>query len=340
METTASASPSDLDVYRLLRDEKWEEFATLVDSGTIDPNKKYTVHGISDMSFYLLLWVVKPETNWLAKKLLERGANPNRERPLIQACWQRNHEAIDMLLNAGANPNVGTETPLMEAAELSDLWAVERLLQAGADPTKVTSAKKRQSAVWFATSTDHRSRAGDRAKIITLLTERGCKLQGNELHWPVHRRDIDLVRLLLSLGCPVNAPVGQGEYREFTKGETPLTLATTSNAEDHVALIRKDEFTQRLKRDIVVNLLAAGANPNVPNSKGQTPILITVLAYYFEKGFETFSGDHLLEIARSLLEAGADPILKLANCKEGSAMEFAEQKNLEPFLRLFNESRT
>jgi ankyrin repeat protein len=338
------SAPSDMDVYRLLRDEKWDEFATLLDSDSIDPNKKYTVSGIGDMSFYLLPGLINPGTNWLVKKLLEKGAHPDKKSdgdfPLVTACEQKNHEAMELLINAGANVNIGAGLPLMSAAEHCDLWAVERLLQAGADPAKITSTKKKQSAIWFAASYDSRSKAAERLKIITLLVEQGCKLQGNELHRPIHRRDSDLVTLLLSLGCPANEPVVQGEYREFTKGETPLTLATALNTKDIAHLLLKDGSVSKAKVEIVKELLGAGADPNLPNSKGQTPIFLPVAGYEEERAFNKDFGDPILAITKLLLVAGADPRLKPATCKEGSAMDFVENNNLKAFLELFQESKS
>lgn len=338
-------SISDLDVSRLLRDDKWDEFAALVDSGVIDPNRKITITMFSgDVSFNLLPYAIKPDKNWLLKKLLEKGANPNQkgdpEFALEIACGQQNHEAIDLLLNAGAKVNVGRETPLMGAAAHCDLWSVERLLRAGADATKITSSKKKQSAIWFATSTDYREKANDRLKIIQLLIAAGCKLQGNEIHYPIYRRDSELVSVLLNLGCPVNEPVVQGEYRDFDKGETPLTLATMLSNRDMATGILRAKTNQKAKMEIVSGLLAAGANPNVPNAKGRTPLFLTVAGYDGEKILTESSGEHSLDIARMLLKSGADPFLKPENCKEGSAADIAKNGSYDAFLRLFESTKS
>lgn len=339
-------SISDLDVSRLLRDDKWDEFAALVDSGVIDPNRKITITMLSgDVSFNLLPYAIKPDKNWLLKKLLEKGANPNQkgdsEFALEIACGQQNHEAIDLLLNAGAKVNVGRETPLMGAAQHCDLWSVERLLRAGADVTKITSSKKKQSAIWFATSTDYREKANDRLKIIQLLVAAGCKLQGNEIHYPIYRRDSELVSYLLNQSCPSCEPVVQGEYREFDKGETPLTLAVASTPKDWAAeLFEKASLRNRkAKIEIVANLLSAGANPNVPNSKGHSPLLLAVSGYLFESTAKPPSAIHMLEVTNLLLRAGADPNFNPENSKQDSPHALAKANNLEPLLELFNEAK-
>jgi len=335
---------SDLDVYRLLRDDKWDEFAALVDSGVIDPNRKITITMLSgDVSFNLLPCAIKPDKNWLLKKLLEKGANPNQkgdsEFALEIACGQQNHEAIELLLNAGAKVNVGKETPLMVAAAHCDLWSVERLLHAGADATKITSSKKKQSAIWFATSTHHANKENDRLKIIQLLIAAGCQLQGSEIHYPICRRDSELVSFLLSQGCPANEPVVQGEHREFDKGETPLTLAVASTTKDWAAECFEKLSLQnrKAKVEIVANLLSAGANPNVPNSKGHSPLLLAVSGYLFESTAKPPSAMHMLEVTKLLLSAGADPNFSPEDSKQESPYALAKAKNLEPLLELFSE---
>jgi ankyrin repeat protein len=333
-------SISDLDVYRLLRDDKWEEFAALIDNGVLDPNRKITITMLAgDVSFNLLPYAIKPDKNWLLKKMLEKGANPNQkgdpESALEIACGQQNHEAIDLLLNAGAKVNVGRETPLMGAAGHCDLWSVERLLRAGADATKVLSTKKKQSAIWFATSTDYQTKASDRLKIMQLLIAAGCKLQGNEIHYPIYRRDSELVGFLLKEGCSPNEPVVQGEYRDFEKGETPLTLAAVLSTRDMARGILQAKTNQKAKMEILSGLLAAGANPNLPNAKGRTPLFLTVAGYDGEKILTESSGEHSLDMARMLLKAGADPFLKPENCKEGSAADIARAGNHDAFLQLF-----
>lgn len=320
---------SDLDVYRLFRDHKWDEFAEHLDYGRIDLNRKYSVQMISgDLPFDLLSGVIQPETNWLLKKLLEKGANPNKKGeydfPIGTACEQKNYEAMELLISAGANVNVSGGAPLFFTAEQLDVWSVERLLKAGADATKLKFGKKRLSPIWAAASCDRREKAADRNKIISLLVEKGCKLSGNEIHWPVYCRDVDLVRLLISIGCPLNEfgveawpTLEGGSSDDFKKGETPLTLAASSCVGDWGGFPHA-VTSQRAKVEIVSILLAAGADPNAPNARGETPLVLTGLAHHFDTKVSSPS-NHNVEIAKMLIQAGAEPDSAPRDSKHGSA---------------------
>ncbi len=63
--------------------------------------------------------------------------NPPRVRPIHSATAARDHEAVQALLEAGADPNVqqqGGFTPLQSAAHSDDVQSTELLLRHGADP--------------------------------------------------------------------------------------------------------------------------------------------------------------------------------------------------------------
>ncbi|KAI3926258.1 hypothetical protein MKW98_028394 [Papaver atlanticum] len=76
------------------------------------------------------------------KVLLDHGANPNYDnsegmlRPLISAVGTKSWECMELLLEAGADPNVASygDTPLTFAAMDGGVEEVTRLLEAGADP--------------------------------------------------------------------------------------------------------------------------------------------------------------------------------------------------------------
>ncbi|RZC59869.1 hypothetical protein C5167_007171 [Papaver somniferum] len=75
------------------------------------------------------------------KMLLDHGANPNVAspelfRPLILAIYAKSWESVELLLQAGADPNAVScgSTPLIAAARAGRTDVVKRLLEAGADP--------------------------------------------------------------------------------------------------------------------------------------------------------------------------------------------------------------
>lgn len=64
--------------------------------------------------------------------LLERGADPNRGTPLVEAVANENLDVLRLLLEHGADPNRGA--PIIAAAEIGNTELVKLLVDRGADP--------------------------------------------------------------------------------------------------------------------------------------------------------------------------------------------------------------
>lgn len=72
----------------------------------------------------------------VARLLVERGADANLTEPLATACSYGNSDAVALLLDAGADPNLSNEarvTPLMVAAKFCTPAVVRGLIDAGGD---------------------------------------------------------------------------------------------------------------------------------------------------------------------------------------------------------------
>lgn len=322
---------SDAVIFRLINNKDWQGILALLDEGKVKVNRKIVVQMFGERhGLFLLPAMLEQRANVVVKRLLEKGANPNQRYEgrtlLLIACHDDNHEAVELLLNANADleqtaacvEGEGGETALMLAAQKNDLRMVERLLKAGANPRKIT-AKKKQSPIWFATSTDCRKTASERNIVIRKLIAAGCKLVGNELHWPIYRRDSDLTGLLLESGSPLNEPLSHNEPHGPSKGDTPLTISVETNFVDMAAF---GEAVSKARGEIILRLLSAKADPNIPNGKGHTPLLLTVLG-------------NDLKTARILLNAGANPRLSPSNSKAGSAVDLAKKRNATEFIKLF-----
>ncbi|KAI3449724.1 hypothetical protein Pfo_006389 [Paulownia fortunei] len=89
--------------------------------------------------------------------LLGHGANPNSVSlpsvsPLMWAIFQPSFECFELLLKAGADPNIGSlgSTPLAFAARQDEGKFLRPLLEAGANPNSVTTAclKPIEHAAW------------------------------------------------------------------------------------------------------------------------------------------------------------------------------------------------
>lgn len=276
------------------------------------------------------------ERDWaeLAVYLINHGADVNRysdsATPLMIACFGKEQRIVEALLAAGADPNLKArriedscgETALMVAAQRQNLWAVKRLLKAGADARIVTPRK--QTAAYFAV----RPRTSqETAKIVRELVSAGCPLFGNELHFPVWRREFEMTKLLLESGCPPNTLFDQRESVGPDKGQTPLTIAVDANTVDEFPgnYGMTSTFEARLK--ITQHLLRAGGDPNLANARGRTPLMLAVL-------------EDAVKFAKVLLDAGADPHFVPQKLKVESAAALAANRNLNEFVSLFaNSSR-
>ncbi len=98
---------------------------------------------------------INMEKYYNVKTLLEAGANPNIEcapgvTPLILCAGTRNMQIVDLLLEAGADPDLASsyngKTPLMAAVERGNSPFAEKLLAAGANPSLTDAYNKSAKA--------------------------------------------------------------------------------------------------------------------------------------------------------------------------------------------------
>jgi len=148
--------------------------------------------------------VWKGHTN-IVRLLLDAGANTEvgagkdaYGTPLHQACYRGNLELVTLLLNRGANLHAvdnTAETPICFAAGEGHLDVVRYLLERGADPTK-------GDPLFRAVNAGH-------IEVAKRLLDAGAEV-GRSLHEAAEEGDLPLVRLLLQY--PVD-PSLRGESR-------------------------------------------------------------------------------------------------------------------------------
>jgi hypothetical protein len=92
----------------------------------------------------------------------------------------------------------------------------------------------------------------------------------------------------------LKSPAGEGESGEAKKGETPLTTAAFSNPNDWMEELGPEFDTFERRREIIRHLLEHGAEIDLPNAKGWTPLMLAVR-------------EKQITLAETLLAAGADP---------------------------------
>ncbi|MDX1563539.1 MAG: ankyrin repeat domain-containing protein, partial [Gammaproteobacteria bacterium] len=239
----------------------------------------------------------------LARMLLDEGAaveakTRNQITPLALAAVDGDTALITALLDAGADIDGVSgegETALMLAALNGRPDAVALLLERGADPNLVEAFRGQTALMWA---------AGDgNAEAVRLLLDAGAALEAQSesgftaLLFAVRNAELDALRVLLDAGANVDAIAPDGT--------SALNVASV-NGYYEVAPV----------------LLAQGADPNLPDPRGSPLHTIAWLREPGATGTAAVGGEAdapvrpignvtSLELARQLLEAGADPNVRI-----------------------------
>jgi len=282
----------------------------------------------------------------ITKALLAAGADPNAalasgETPVMAAAREGHVATVRALLDGGADPNAkeknGQQTALMWAiaggysavteelvkhkadvnaksrsgntalmfAARGDLASAKTLLNAGADPSAAIPD-------WGGTALIIASTMGQ-AAIVEALLDKGADPQQRDnnsftaLHSAVRDSDygadreqraraVATVKVLLAHHADPNARLHQEKptVRSLTEvefeGATPIALAAEVNNLDAIKL-----------------LVAAGGDPNIPTTKGTTPlILASGAATDVQRARSIEERSMAIDTARYLIDHGAD----------------------------------
>ena len=271
---------------------------------------------------------------FLAKKVDVNAAAVDSSTPLDWAIKTNNLEIVNLLIGAGANVNAETRykiTPLSLAASNGNAAIIERLLQAGVDANG--TSEEGQTALMTAS-------LNGKVDAIKMLLTHGAKVNATEpykgqtaLMWAAGEGNVDATAMLVEFGGDVKA--------KSKSGYTALLLAVLNNQIDaaktllaHGASLEDRSLDgSTLLNMAIINayydmasaLLDLGANPNVQDLNG-TPLHSLVWMRKPGTSWEAAatatdpitvprpSGQKMtdLQLAKKLLEKGADPNAKLA----------------------------
>ncbi|MEM1374737.1 MAG: hypothetical protein AAGF78_10190 [Pseudomonadota bacterium] len=207
----------------------------------------------------------------LTQLLLEAGANPNDNESLYHATEQRDRVALALLLQHGARPG-GTNAPF-RAMDFDDVRAVEMLIDAGWDPNEGISEHPSGPAALGLSAVHHAVQRGCGAPMIRLLAARGARLD-------VLRRGLGayaLARLygndaaadaLAELGASQDVPDTVAALRA---GAGPLNVAELP---DEVRGLVAELASQPERLPRVKELIAAGLEWDRADRLGLTPVQV------------------------------------------------------------------
>jgi uncharacterized protein len=204
------------------------------------------------------------------------GSVSPRQAPVVFfAIWNPNNDILKLLLDAGANAEVSSPwgSPLSEAIGRHNADAVQLLLQHGANPNRPCSDGNPPlvEVVW---STPDK-------KLVPLLLDKGAdpNAKNSSGYAPLFlTTDSEIGRQLIEHKADVNArgpngdtPLiyhsGSPEYTKFllANGANPDLQNTNGNAALHQAVLREQTNTVDI-------LLENKANPNIQNNAGDTAL--------------------------------------------------------------------
>ena len=280
--------------------------------------------------------------------LLKDGADPNATQAdgttaLLYAAHRGDAAMVAALIKAGADvsaPNAYGASPLRQAATIGATPVIEQLLRAGADANETNPEGETPLMIV--------ARTGDVAA-ARLLLDHGARVDAREqwggqtaLMWAAAQSQPEMVRLLIKAGADVNA---RGKVRDWQRkitaeprpkdmnkgGFTPLLYAAREGCIECARHLVKagadietgdpDRVTPlllsiiNLHWDLAAELVRLGADVNRWDFYGRSPL-------YEAIDFNTFpsSGRNEvppteetspLELARMLLERGANPDMQL-----------------------------
>jgi len=246
-------------------------------------------------------------------------AGPEGTAALVWAASRNDVKMVDLLLQAGADVKSANEfgaTALYAAAQHSDSALAIKLLAAGADANAALLSGE--------TPLMEASRRGNLETVRALL---GAKANANAkennyghtaLMAAISQKHARVVRELLALGADPNLGAKSG----FTplmyaaqQGDTNISKilldakGNPNQAQPQFGMTPLIIASAMVHMDAVDLLLANGADPNVANWRGYSPLLLVVRDS--DHGIDFKGRENIVRVVNALLKAGANPNFRL-----------------------------
>jgi len=262
-----------------------------IDRVTTLLRQEQDVNGLGLYGSPALHWAVHFNDTPMVNVLLRAAADVNAlnrygQAPLHIAVIERHADMVEQLLAAGADaelPDAAGEPPLMLATRQGDIDLVNMLLAHGV-PVDARDEHYGQTALMLAVREEN-------DLLVRRLLAAGADINAQSLAGEVHRNVFPSeVPVGTSQGVGINRSglPDRGMRYPITGMKTPLLFATRQGS---LALTRL--------------LVEAGADINVEDANGITPLINAILNHSIVNVNRTGKSDHL-EIAQYLVAAGAD----------------------------------
>jgi ankyrin repeat protein len=219
------------------------------------------------------------------------AAQPDGTRPVHWAVYHVDHELLAALIAKKAKVEVVNEfgsTPLAEAVKLADATMVKMLLDAGAGPEGANADG--QTALMLAIKTGE-------MPIVEMLIEAGAKVNVVEkldnqtpLMWAAAapKNGGEIVKLLLSKDASLTPRAKYSDWPSQITSEPRAQYRPVGGLTALLYAARSGCY------DCVQEMIAAGADMNLPTPEGVTPLMTAI------------DNDHN-GVAKLLLDRGANP---------------------------------
>lgn len=338
LAVSTAAMAADLRLLEAVRNQDARQVQTLL-SQHADVNVR------SGDGSTALLWAAHSNAIEIAGQLIRAGADANtanefRMTPLSEACTNASATLVEMLLKAGANPNtpIGTGVPpIMTCAKTGSAPAVKALIGGDADVNAKEPAQSQTALMWAA--------AERHPEVVRTLLEAKADLQARTksgftaLHFAAREGDIESARLLLAAGMDINLRSQPENAVKEKDGDSGTRNRSAGGSEAATPLL---VATMRAQVPLALFLLEKGADPNIGDAGGLTPLHWAATTwengtanpvYGFDEPMAGISDRTAkLQLVKALLAHGANPNARMTRPKPGFAGGYTDAAGATPFL--------